>query len=144
MLRVIQEVEPPRPSTKLSKSGTLPSVADVQHTDPQKLVSLMRDELDWIILKCLEKDRGQHRANGTSSARPRSLSVRLQRPLEGFVLGRNSIPVTTSYRLNFLANGTLPIRLWKVAPENAHRRLVSVEFQLGASSSVPTSAQRPR
>ena len=40
MLRVIREVEPPRPSTKLSKSGTLPSVADVRRTDPQKLVSL--------------------------------------------------------------------------------------------------------
>src|SRR5262249_6141737 len=58
MLRVIREVEPPRPSTKLSKSGTLPSVADVRRTDPQKLVSLLRGELDWIILKCLEKDRG--------------------------------------------------------------------------------------
>jgi eukaryotic-like serine/threonine-protein kinase len=59
MLRVIREVEPPRPSTKLSKSGTLPLVADVRRTDPQKLVSLMRGELDWIILKCLEKDRGR-------------------------------------------------------------------------------------
>ena len=59
MLRVIREVEPPRPSTKLSKSGTLPFVADVRRTDPQKLVSLMRGELDWIILKCLEKDRGR-------------------------------------------------------------------------------------
>jgi hypothetical protein len=42
MLRVIKEVEPPRPSTKLSKSGTLPSVADVRRIDPQRLESLIR------------------------------------------------------------------------------------------------------
>ena len=57
MLRGIREVEPPRPSTKLSRPGTLPSVADVRRTDPQKLGSLMRGELDWIILKWLPKDR---------------------------------------------------------------------------------------
>ncbi len=69
MLRVIREVEPPRPSTKLSKSGTLPSVADVRRTDPQKLVSLMRGELDWIILKCLEKDRGRRYQAASGLAR---------------------------------------------------------------------------
>ena len=69
MLRVIREVEPPRPSTKLSKSGTLPSVADVRRTDPQKLVSLIRGELDWIILKCLEKDRGRRYQAASGLAR---------------------------------------------------------------------------
>jgi WD40 repeat protein len=69
MLRVIKEVEPPRPSTKLSKSGTLPSVADVRRTEPQKLVSLMRGELDWIILKCLEKDRGRRYQAASGLAR---------------------------------------------------------------------------
>ena len=69
MLRVIREVEPPRPSTKLSKSGTLPRVADVRRTDPQKLVSLMRGELDWIILKCLEKDRGRRYQAASGLAR---------------------------------------------------------------------------
>ena len=74
MLRVIREVEPPRPSTKLSKSGTLPSVADVRRTDPQKLVSLMRGELDWIILKCLEKDRGRrYQAAERAGPRPGAL-----------------------------------------------------------------------
>ncbi len=59
MLRMIKEVEPPRPSTKLSGSGTLPSVAAVRQTDPRRLVALVRGELDWVVMRCLEKDRGR-------------------------------------------------------------------------------------
>ncbi len=94
MLRVIREVEPPRPSTKLSKSGTLPSVADVRRTEPQKLVSLMRGELDWIILKCLEKDRGRAQYQAASEALARDLEHYPQRiePVE-------ACPPTAGYRL---------------------------------------------
>src|SRR5206468_9980028 len=59
MLRMIREVDPPKPSTKLSGSGTLPSVAAVRQTDPKKLAALIRGELDWIVVKCLEKDRSR-------------------------------------------------------------------------------------
>src|SRR5205085_603731 len=59
MLRMIKEVDPPKPSTKLSGSGTLPSVAAVRHTEPKKLIALVRGELDWIVGKCLEKDRAR-------------------------------------------------------------------------------------
>src|SRR5206468_1021401 len=65
MLRVIKEVEPPRPSTRLSGSGTLPSVAAVRQSDPRRLVALIRGELDWIVMKALEKDR--RRRYGTAN-----------------------------------------------------------------------------
>jgi WD40 repeat protein/serine/threonine protein kinase len=57
MLRVIKEVEPAKPSTKLSHSGTLPSIAAQRHMEPRKLTALVRGELDWIAMKALEKDR---------------------------------------------------------------------------------------
>jgi hypothetical protein len=59
MLRMIKEVEPPKPSTRLSGSPTLPSVAAVRHMEPKRLVAMIRGELDWIVGKCLEKARGR-------------------------------------------------------------------------------------
>jgi serine/threonine protein kinase/Tfp pilus assembly protein PilF len=59
MLRIIREEEPPKPSTKLSSSEALPSVAANRHIDPQKLNTLVRGELDWIVMKALEKDRAR-------------------------------------------------------------------------------------
>src|SRR5262249_29352528 len=53
MLRVIKEIEPAKPSTKLSHSGTLPSIAANRHTEPAKLTKLVRGELDWIVMKAL-------------------------------------------------------------------------------------------
>jgi non-specific serine/threonine protein kinase/serine/threonine-protein kinase len=59
MLRIIREEEPPKPSTKLSSADTLPSVAANRHTEPVRLSKDVRGELDWIAMKCLEKDRNR-------------------------------------------------------------------------------------
>jgi serine/threonine protein kinase len=66
MLRMIREVEPPRPSTRLSASDELPSIAAHRKLEPKKLTRLVHGELDWIVMKCLEKDRGRRyeTANG--------------------------------------------------------------------------------
>ncbi|MFZ4574045.1 MAG: tetratricopeptide repeat protein [Phycisphaerales bacterium] len=56
--RIIREVEPPVPSTRLSRnSDTIASVAAQRRTEPAKLGSTIRGELDWIVMKALEKDR---------------------------------------------------------------------------------------
>jgi WD40 repeat protein len=57
ILRVIREDEPPRPSTRLSTADGLPSLAANRGTEPRKLCGLVRGELDWIVMKALEKDR---------------------------------------------------------------------------------------
>jgi len=57
MLRMIREVEPPKPSTKLSKSEELPAIAAKRKLEPKKLSWLVRGDLDWIVMKCLEKQR---------------------------------------------------------------------------------------
>ncbi len=57
ILRIVREVEAPKPSAKLSTIDILPSVAANRGTEPAKLSKLMRGELDWVVLKALEKDR---------------------------------------------------------------------------------------
>jgi tetratricopeptide (TPR) repeat protein/serine/threonine protein kinase len=66
MLRVIREQEPSKPSTKLSTAVGLPTLAENRGTEPAKLTRLVRGELDWIVMKALEKDRNRRyeTANG--------------------------------------------------------------------------------
>jgi tetratricopeptide (TPR) repeat protein len=66
MLRVIREQEPSKPSTKLSTAEALPTLAANRSTEPAKLTKLVRGELDWIVMKALEKDRNRRyeTANG--------------------------------------------------------------------------------
>src|SRR5947209_18598680 len=66
MLRVIREDEPSKPSTKLSTAEGLPTLAANRGTEPAKLMKLVRGELDWIVMKALEKDRNRRyeTANG--------------------------------------------------------------------------------
>jgi len=56
--RIIREEEPTRPSTKLSAlSDTLPGIAEQRGTTPVLLRRMLRGDLDWIVIKALEKDR---------------------------------------------------------------------------------------
>ena len=58
MQRVIREQEPPKPSTKLSTLGeTLPDIAEHRGSTPDILRKLICGDLDWIVMKTLEKDR---------------------------------------------------------------------------------------
>jgi hypothetical protein len=58
--------EPSKPSTKLSTAEGLPTLAANRGTEPAKLTALVRGELDWIVMKALEKDRNRRydTANG--------------------------------------------------------------------------------
>lgn len=57
----IRELNPPRPSARLSgfDHETRTTVASAQKSDPQRLSRLIRGELDWIVLKAMEKDRNR-------------------------------------------------------------------------------------
>jgi serine/threonine protein kinase/WD40 repeat protein len=58
MLRTIREEEPLRPSARLSSAaGALAMAAAYRGSDSQKLLGVLRGELDWIVMKCLEKER---------------------------------------------------------------------------------------
>jgi WD40 repeat protein/serine/threonine protein kinase/tetratricopeptide (TPR) repeat protein len=59
MLRIIREEECPRPSMRLSTTEELPTIAACRQVEPRKLSGLVRGELDWIVMKALEKDRNR-------------------------------------------------------------------------------------
>ncbi len=58
--RIIREEEPPKPSTRISTLGATASIVSTQRkSEPDKLRRLVRGELDWIVMKCLDKDRNR-------------------------------------------------------------------------------------
>ena len=70
ILRRIREDEPPKPSTRLSESrDALPSISALRKTEPARLTKLVRGELDWIVMKALEKDRGRRYESAGDFAR---------------------------------------------------------------------------
>jgi len=95
LLRIIREEEPPRPSVRLSSSQLLPEIAANRRTETTRLSTLVRGELDWIVMKALEKDRNRRyeTANG--------LAMDIERYLtDAPVL---ACPPSTAYRLRKFA-----------------------------------------
>jgi serine/threonine protein kinase/WD40 repeat protein len=91
VLRLIREEEPPTPSTRLTSSpGLLATAAAYRKTDSQKLPRAVRGELDWIVMKALDKDRNRRfpTANG--------LAADVERFLKGEPV--QACPPTLSYR----------------------------------------------
>jgi serine/threonine-protein kinase len=76
--RIIREEEPPKPSTRISTLGQAATTATLQRkSDPKRLSQLVRGELDWIVMKTLEKDRNRRYETATGLARD------IQRYLDG-------------------------------------------------------------
>ncbi len=69
MRRLIREEEPPKPSQRLSTSESLPSLAANRKTEPAKLSKMLRREVDWIVMKALEKDRTRRYETANGLAR---------------------------------------------------------------------------
>jgi tetratricopeptide (TPR) repeat protein len=71
MMRIIREVEPHKPSTRLTSLGDCGArTAEQRHiSDVKKLGAIIRGDLDWIVMKCLEKDRTRRyeTANGLAA-----------------------------------------------------------------------------
>jgi serine/threonine protein kinase len=69
VLRLIREEEPARPSMRLSSTDELPAVAAKRSLEPKQLSGLVRSDLDWIVMKALEKDRSRRyeTANGLAA-----------------------------------------------------------------------------
>jgi serine/threonine protein kinase len=132
LLRLIREEEPPRPSTRLSSSDTLPAIATARQSAPAKLRRLVRGELDWIVMKALEKDRNRRYETASAFAGdverylrdepvlagPPSVGYRLRK-----FLRRNKGPVlaTTLLFMALLGGviGTTSGMIWALTAESA-------------------------
>jgi tetratricopeptide (TPR) repeat protein len=93
LLEMICQAEPPRPSTRLAAAESLTDVAAARRAEPGQLPKLIRGELDWVVMKCLEKNRARRyeTANGLAAdiqrflddepvaARPASVGFRLRK-----------------------------------------------------------------
>jgi serine/threonine protein kinase/tetratricopeptide (TPR) repeat protein len=77
ILRLLREKDPPRPSTKVSSLGErMTEVAQNRRTEPRRLVGQLRGDLDWIVMRSLEKDRNRRYAS------PQELAQDLTRHLQ--------------------------------------------------------------
>ncbi len=95
ILRMIKEVEPPKPSTRVSSSANLPTIAAQRNLDSKQLGRSIRGDLDWIVMKAIEKERGRRydTANGLARDIERFLNLEAV----------EACPPSTSYRLRRLA-----------------------------------------
>ena len=119
--RIIKEEEPPRPSTRLSTLGdTLSKVSARHRTEPARLSALVKGDLDWIVMKALEKDRRRRyeTASGFAADVRRFLA---EEPIE-------ARPPSTWYRFGKLA------RRHKVALTTAG--MVAAALLLGTALSL--------
>jgi serine/threonine protein kinase len=102
MLRLIREEEPEKPSTRLGTTEELPSVAANRGTEPAKLSALVRGELDWIVMKALEKDRYRRYDSAAGLARDVERYLRDEPVQAG--------PPSSAYRLRkFVRRHRLPV-----------------------------------
>jgi len=96
ILRRIREDETPRPSTRLSESkDAMPAISAQRKTEPARLAKLVRGELDWIVMKALEKDRTRRYETANGFARD------IQRYLDGDPVEAG--PPSAAYRLRKFA-----------------------------------------
>ncbi|MCI0379141.1 MAG: protein kinase [Gemmataceae bacterium] len=135
-LRIIREEETQCPSARLSTVDELPAISAQRQTEPAQLTKLVRGELDWIVMKALEKERGRRydTANGFAADVQRYLSdepVNAGPPTMGYRLrkfvkrNRGRISLTTALVLTvLLAIGTLG---WGIRDRAAREKEIMVE-----------------
>ncbi|MFN0126498.1 MAG: tetratricopeptide repeat protein [Verrucomicrobiales bacterium] len=91
--RIIRETDPPKPSTRLSSLGhdERQTVARARQVEPHRLGNFLRGDLDWIVMKALEKDRSRRYESASG------LATDLRRHLDGEAV--LAAPPSAGYRL---------------------------------------------
>lgn len=128
LLRIIREEEPPKPSTRLSTCATLASIAANRSAEPSKLSGLVRGDLDWIVMKALDKERSRRYENSTALAqdverflnqeavlaRPHSIAYKARK-----FVRRNraavfsATAIAAALLIGTIASSTMAIQFWR-------------------------------
>ena len=124
MRRIIREQEPLRPSTRIStlEAADQTAVARRRHSEPPQLIHMVRGDLDWIVMKCLDKDRTRRyeTANGLADdvvrhmqdepvvARPPSRIYRFRK-----LVRRNKLVFTASAAVAFALLLGVAVSVWQ-------------------------------
>ncbi len=95
MLRIVREEEPPKPSTRLSTAEGLPLIAANRGLEPSQLNRMVRGELDWVVMKALDKDRNRRYQS------PDSLAADIGRFLHNQAV--EACPPSITYKMRKLA-----------------------------------------
>jgi serine/threonine protein kinase/tetratricopeptide (TPR) repeat protein len=139
MRRTIREREPPKPSTRLSTMlDAEQEQAAIHHqTEPPQLIHMLRGDLDWIVMKCLEKDRARryetanglafdvkrHLDNEPIVARPPSKLYRFQKSVQ-----RNKLAFAAAAAVMTALIIGLGVSTWEYLKERqAHKRAITAE-----------------
>jgi tRNA A-37 threonylcarbamoyl transferase component Bud32/tetratricopeptide (TPR) repeat protein len=130
ILKRIREVDPPKPSARLSGSGALPAIALARQSEPRRLTDLVRGDLDWIVMKCLEKDRQRRYESATG------LALDVRRYLADEVIAAR--PPSLGYRTGKF------VRRNKGRVAAALAIALTLAVGLGAAASVKVAADRDR
>ena len=159
ILRRIKEEEPPRPSTRLSDSAeTLATVAASRGSEPSRLTRLIRGELDWIVMRALEKDRTRRYDSAAGFARdveryladeeveacPPSRAYRLRK-----FSRRYRVALTTASAFALLLTASAAVSTWLAARANdalaqATKAKAGAEIALKNSERARTQAEAIR
>lgn len=165
MLKIIREEEPPKPSTRISSSRSLPSVAANRQTEPARLSKFVRGDLDWIVMKALEKDRNRRYSTAASfaadlqhfmhdepvEARPPSTAYRFRK-----FARRNTTALIAGATIGTLLVAGTVVSTWQAVrairaerqaqeqTELAKRRLVQVGEQRDRADAERREAERQR
>jgi WD40 repeat protein/serine/threonine protein kinase len=146
MRRAIREKEPLRPSTRLEtlEGEELTTTAKRRATDAPKLIHLLRGDLDWIVMKCLEKDRTRRyeTANGLAAdlkrhltnepvvARPPSRTYRIQK-----MLRRNKLAFATAAAITSVLILGIAVSTWQAVRATSAQRKEGEQRQAAQEAS---------
>jgi serine/threonine protein kinase len=152
VMRAIREEEPPRPSTRLSTLAyeELSRVSAQRGSEPAKLGRLVRGDLDWMVMKALEKDRQRryesplapardlerHLRSEPSAANAPALSALLRAGADPNHVDGNGFTALNGARTNGSEqHGLTPLHLAACPPPAVWAQLTQFQFQTTASDS---------